>query len=267
MTTFQLCSDLHLEFGNKPHLDGNADCLLLAGDVCVANYFGRSVNSPYFAKAQTFREFFSECNEKYDRVLYVMGNHEHYHGRFEDTYDLLQHTLAPYQNVRLLENEFEKVGDVLVYGTTMWTDLNNGCPLTADTLRRSMNDYRVVESRENGYYHKLLPRTTHRVHSKSREKLETFLDGNKDTPVLVMTHHGPSHESVGERYRHEYYLNGGYVSDLTEVMLDNPNVKVWVHGHVHAPFDYMVGETRVLTNPHGYPNERVPFNGNCVFTL
>jgi hypothetical protein len=35
-------------------------------------------------------------------------------------------------------------------------------------------------------------------------------------------------------------------------MLDNPNIKLWTHGHTHEDFDYMVGSTRVFCNPRGY---------------
>ena len=47
-------------------------------------------------------------------------------------------------------------------------------------------------------------------------------------------------------------MNGGYCSDLSETILDNENIKYWVHGHVHDDFDYTIGETRVACNPRGY---------------
>jgi predicted phosphodiesterase len=31
--------------------------------------------------------------------------------------------------------------------------------------------------------------------------------------------------------------------------------KLIVHGHTHDPCDYMIGETRVICNPRGYPAE------------
>jgi len=39
---------------------------------------------------------------------------------------------------------------------------------------------------------------------------------------------------------------------MEDFILDNENIKVWVHGHMHDPVDYMIGETRVLANPRGY---------------
>jgi hypothetical protein len=34
--------------------------------------------------------------------------------------------------------------------------------------------------------------------------------------------------------------------------MNNPQIKVWTHGHTHETFDYMVGTTRIVCNPRGY---------------
>ena len=47
-------------------------------------------------------------------------------------------------------------------------------------------------------------------------------------------------------------MNGGYSSDLSEFILDHPQIRLWTHGHTHDEFDYMVGTTRVVCNPRGY---------------
>jgi hypothetical protein len=70
--------------------------------------------------------------------------------------------------------------------------------------------------------------------------------------VVVVGHHAPSKASTHPRYRHETLMNTAYSSDLTEFMLNNPNIKLWTHGHTHEDFDYMVGSTRVFCNPRGY---------------
>ena len=31
--------------------------------------------------------------------------------------------------------------------------------------------------------------------------------------------------------------------------------KLWVSGHTHTPFDYQVGDTRVIGNPRGFREE------------
>jgi hypothetical protein len=56
-------------------------------------------------------------------------------------------------------------------------------------------------------------------------------------------------------YAHDTLMNGGYHSDLSEFILDHPQIKLWTHGHTHHPFDYVIGETRVVCNPRGYEND------------
>jgi hypothetical protein len=28
-----------------------------------------------------------------------------------------------------------------------------------------------------------------------------------------------------------------------------------IHGHLHRPADYLIGDTRIISNPRGYPDE------------
>jgi len=244
-----------MEFSQRPLLNGNADVLLLAGDVCVADHFTRGENSPYRKLAAAYLDFFQECSDKYETVLYVMGNHEHYHGRFNDTAVILREQLARFDNVHLLERETFMVNGILVVGATLWTDMNNGCPITEHNLKLHMNDYHVVQLISESRYTKLYPQFTRREHHKTLEFFKNAFEGHEK--VLVMTHHAPTFNSVDPKYRGAQYryMNGGYASALENLMLDNPQVKVWVHGHIHYPSNYEVNEARVYCNPHGYPQE------------
>ena len=47
-------------------------------------------------------------------------------------------------------------------------------------------------------------------------------------------------------------MNGGYASNLSEFILNHPEIVLWIHGHMHLPSDYLVGTTRVVANPRGY---------------
>jgi hypothetical protein len=73
-----------------------------------------------------------------------------------------------------------------------------------------------------------------------------------DEKFVVVGHHAPTKLSTHERYIGQYLMNGGYSSDLSEFIMDHPQIKLWTHGHTHDPFDYVVGETRVVCNPRGY---------------
>jgi hypothetical protein len=87
-----------------------------------------------------------------------------------------------------------------------------------------------------------------------REYMTEYRDRGLDHKIVVVTHHAPSFESVHEKYRtvNDWDYNYGFASYNEDVILDYPEIKVWVHGHMHDPFDYTLGETRVICNPRGY---------------
>ena len=249
-----LVSDLHLENGYQ-ELPGG-EVLILAGDICEGRDFFKEFHSTRLleSKPGTYKWvdfFYKEC-AKYDRVFYVLGNHEHYRGRFDKTYDQIKSCLPA--NVRLLENEYEEYNGVLFLGGTLWTDCNKGDPLTVHTVKYSMNDYRVIKNYyvNKDIYYKLTPEFTMSVHRKTCEYITKILEEKKDTPTVVITHHGPTFSSINEKYRRERTMNGAYTSDLSDLILDHENIRVWVHGHMHDPADYEVGSTRVVSNPRGY---------------
>jgi Icc-related predicted phosphoesterase len=249
-----LVSDLHLEFGYQ-ELEGG-DVLILAGDMCEARSLCKDYHQtklldrkPGAFKHSDFFEY--EC-AKYKKVFYVMGNHEHYSGRFDKTYNELKAMMPA--NVTMLEKECFEYEGVLFLGGTLWTDLNKGDPITVYTVKNYMNEYKCVQNfyPDKSLYHKLIPEFTAAEHRKTKEYFKEVLEQNMDKPVVVITHMAPSFESVHKRYRGDHTINGGYASEMSEFILDHPNIKVWVHGHMHDACDYMIGDTRIVTNPRGY---------------
>ncbi len=265
MVTFSVFSDLHLEHDPSFRPNTDADILILAGDICVVEYFNRGENSPYFIKWNQFLDFFEHCSKMYKHVLYVPGNHEHYHGRFDNTVPHLRAVLEQFSNIQVLNNEIFQYEDVTFIGSTLWTDLNKQSPSCAWTLQQSMNDYHVVTKVENGLYRKLNPSDTLKEHFIARDFIST--QAGLAGKVVVITHHQPSYLSVHPRYVNAVDLNGGYCSDLSEVMLDNSNIKYWVAGHCHDNFDYVIGETNVIVNPKGYHDENPAFKEQLILEV
>jgi hypothetical protein len=56
-------------------------------------------------------------------------------------------------------------------------------------------------------------------------------------------------------------MNGGYMSRLDEFIMNHPNIRLWTHGHMHNPSDYLIDGTRVVCNPRGY----VPYEAGNGF--
>jgi Icc-related predicted phosphoesterase len=256
-----LVSDLHLEFGDL-ELPGG-DILIVSGDACEARYLDKSSYGPdsvYFSfedprrKTGRFYRFFQEECAKYRQTILVMGNHEHYGGQFEKTYNHIKANLP--DNVHLLEKETLEIDGILFIGATMWTDMNKGDALTMYHLKDGMNDYRTVKMKRGEIYHKLTPERTLEEHIRTKQYFEVVLKNNQERehplPVVMVTHHAPSKLSTKPQYENDHLMNGGYSSDLSEFMLDHPEIRVWTHGHTHDEFKYQIGETTVLCNPRGY---------------
>jgi hypothetical protein len=68
----------------------------------------------------------------------------------------------------------------------------------------------------------------------------------------VCGHHTPTPQSIHPKYAGDELMNGGYTSDLTQFIMERPQIKLWTHGHTHEDFDYLIGTTRVACNPRGY---------------
>lgn len=285
-----LASDLHLEFGTISLTnDEAADVLILSGDIIVANdLLERDV---YEIRGQDrsamFHTFFQECSARFPHVVYIAGNHEHYNGDYANTLTILKDRLSYLKNVNVLDREFIEIDDIIFFGGTLWTDMNNEDPLTLYEIRRKMNDFRIVEDSSTPVNYKaytpkdkpvgmsdeewlklpyeercilefktrtgkLSPEKVVEEHKSFLNYLKAGIESRPEMKWIVCGHHSPSKMSTKPRYEKEVIVNGAYSSDLSEFILDRPQIKLWTHGHTHHKFDYMIGSTRVVCNPRGY---------------
>jgi Icc-related predicted phosphoesterase len=104
-------------------------------------------------------------------------------------------------------------------------------------------------------------------HAHSLRWLREQLDSTAKPPTVVVTHHAPSGRSLDPAEAGEL-ISAAYASNL-ENLIATTHASLWIHGHVHRQADYHVGETRVISNPHGYPNVPRPagFNPELVVEL
>ena len=255
-----LASDLHLEFGDiNLTNDENADVLILSGDIMIAqdlhDHPEGAANNINLGRrqlsAQRFRDFLKRCSEAFPHTIYIAGNHEFYHGKFHGSLDDLMNECSKFPNVYFLENLTKKIDDVTFIGCTLWTDMNKGDPLTLHAVTTMMNDYNIIREDSKGYT-KLRPAHTAWRHARSVEYIRTVIEGKFDEKFVVVGHMAPSPLSTHPKYADDTLMNGAYSSDLSEFILDHPQIKVWTHGHTHHNFDYVIGSTRIVCNPRGY---------------
>jgi len=236
----QILSDLHQEFGLSEISFDKADIVIIAGDINIGVkgiiwILKNILNMP---------------------VIYILGNHEYYKGSYPKTLNKIK-DLSYGTNVNVLENNSIVIGDVTFHGTTLWTNFEIiGNPRQYGGIcQEKMSDYKLI--RKDPSYSRLRSIDVYNIHNQSIKWLETSLISSTTKTNVVITHHAPSIKSVPAKYKDDY-ITAAYASNLDSFILKyQPNY--WIHGHIHEPIEYKIGETKVICNPHGYIDE--PYNG------
>lgn len=277
-----ITSDVHLEFGDLDlHNEENADVLILGGDIFVAedvknfSYVDEQIMAAtpsMLARGKRYYEFLKRCSERFPQVILIMGNHEHYHGDYAQTTNVINTLIGEMSNVHFLEKEWRIINGVLFYGGTLWTDMNKEDPSTLRQIAHMMNDYRGVKNSAKTVQHRVptydennkegwtfkerpanfTPEDSVEDHKAFLKGLDEVLALHPNMTTVVVGHHAPSKSSTHPRYKGEVITNGAYSSDLNDFILDRRQIKLWTHGHTHEDFDYMIGTTRIVCNPRGY---------------
>lgn len=249
-------SDLHLEFGQpfSTAAPADADVLICAGDLLTRG-IGPSI------------EWLATHIARSIPVVFVAGNHEYYGASVQESLKAALSRRDLYPHVHFLENGSVDIADVRFVGGTLWTDfrvLGRDPALAMAAAETGMNDYRKIKFSKKPY-RKFKPIHAYRMHQETRSFLRTALAEAEGQKTVVVTHHAPSSKSIPEEFSSDP-LAACYASNL-EGLIDEMAPALWVHGHVHKAVDYMVGDTRVVANPRGYPGERTQFDPGLVLDI
>ncbi|WP_045464182.1 metallophosphoesterase [Sporocytophaga myxococcoides] len=235
----QVASDLHQEFGRSEIEFDKADLLILAGDVSLG--------------IKGIQWILSEIKIP---VIYVLGNHEYYKGSYPKTLNKIK-DVAKNTHVHVLENNSIELDGITFHGATLWTDFELfGNPrYTGGLVQSKMNDYKLI--RRDPSYSKLRTIDTYKIHKASLKWLEESLGTSSSKKNIVISHHAPSIKSLPERLK-ENIVSSAYASNLDDLIFKY-QPEYWIHGNIHAPSFYKIGDTQIICNPHGYINDA--YNG------
>ena len=196
----------------------------------------------------------------------MLGNHEFYGHAIPKLIDDFCRTSAG-SNIHVLENDCLHLDGVRFLGCTLWTDFSLfGDPTTAGReAARVMNDYRRI--RVSPEFRRLTGSDTARLHAHSVRWLRDQLDSTEQHPTVIVTHHAPRSRSL-DPVDAEELISAAYASNLDSLVAAS-HARLWIHGHLHRPADYWIGETRIISNPRGYPDEVIDksFDPALVFEL
>jgi Icc-related predicted phosphoesterase len=251
----RIFSDLHIDCGTdvraiKP---GDEDVVVCAGDMC------EGLNG-----ALWLTERFSP-----KPIIYVPGNHEYYNQPCIEEVDADLMTL---RDIHVLQNSSVEIDGIKFIGSTLWSNflLNEPEPdvyingATLQSMRDAekwINDFHQINSE---YGRRLSPRDTVRLFGVAVKCIGEELRGSNPNKTVVVTHFAPHPKSIATRFVGDT-LTPYFVNNLPEVMIQH--AALWIHGHTHSAFDYMVGNTRVVCNPGGYRREHPGFDSNLVIEI
>ncbi len=235
-----IISDLHLN--HLPEVDevqtmfSNGDLLIVAGDL---------VNT-YKGFWNTGTEFLTVAKGHYKEVLYILGNHEFYDYEpttIKNIADAISDWCYENSIHFMCEPTTMNIQGKTFFGGTMWGDCHQ--PEFIPVIRAMVNDFRYIYTDNKTVF---TPNDSIDLNRKFREKL---LEAKAD---VVVTHFAPTRQSISDRFDrsliYSYFANDGI-----ERFIETSEIKLWVHGHTHDTFDYIIGDTRIVCNPKGNVGE------------
>ena len=266
----QLLSDLHLEA--HPHWVAQpapgADLLVLAGD--IGSYqAGSLLTDSDFGLGR-----FSPLSGWPTPVLFVPGNHEYDTLDFDAAHTRLRETCVRL-GITWLEREVIKLNGlapdsgssdrpIRFIGTTLWSDFD---ALASRPFETNGSVTGLLKSREKAYraanYYLRKTGTTWRgewmlaeqvreLALECQQWLRSALSVPFDGTTVVVTHFAPSLQSADPRYGLTPGT-AGFCNHLDDLL---PHAQLWLHGHLHAPSDYVMNGCRVVANPLGYTRKK-----------
>jgi predicted phosphodiesterase len=244
----QYMSDIHLEFGDMPVPEVLGDVLVLAGDIHVG------VNAiPWI----------EQCAQKFDHVIYLLGNHEYYGQKFWKLPGNIQSGLEgnsayvngseekrlkifdEIKNVYLLDNASVKIEDVYFHGSTLWSNVNPMCEY-------HINDFRKITFKYPEGYGKFSANECKAKHFQAKWWLhDNIMPGEKN---VVLTHFAPSFQMINQARYKDDMLNSYYATEILGEFYEDhgEDIKVWVSGHTHSAYDKVIDGIHSVSNCRGY---------------
>ncbi|MFK4384666.1 metallophosphoesterase [Bradyrhizobium sp. USDA 223] len=196
-------------------------------------------------------------------VVVVAGNHEFWSRAALPAAIEEGRRVAADLGLHYLENDAAVIGatGVRFLGCTLWSDytLFGEASRTAAMCAafKGLRDHKRIKWQSNPWA-RFRPQEARALNLKSREFLEDALSKPHDGPTVVVTHFAPALEAVSPAHR-DGLLAASACTDMVP-LVDRLAPAAWISGHMHFAYSMTHGRTRMLSNPHGYPDEHLGFD-------
>ena len=242
---FQVASDIHIEklklikSIDENHVEKlahitdyivpSAPNLILAGDI----------GSIYHNKE--LRHFLSSCKSHFESVIFVPGNNEYYlRAGYEiksmDELNADLEEICKDTGVYLLNNSYIETDNVIIFGSTWWSQIPDLLNMNVNIGNRKMN------ADDFNYLHNI-----------SRQALNTVIEKKDPSKkLMVISHYCPTKlGTMNNHHKKEDFFNlVPYYFSSSEKYLKRSVVDTWIYGHTHVFRDFFFNgdQTRIISN-------------------
>lgn len=271
-----------VEMSKEKEEKGGRNFLALCGDI------GNPFDSKYEA-------FLARHSSRFEKIFVVAGNHEYYSNKkqrtVENTDEKIQEICSKFSNVIPLQKQTFEIEGTVFAGCTLWTPVDQ----YSDTL---MNDYKNIFVNGTGSYKIILqsgltykntyikpgrrpiqPDDVFNLHQEMKGWLNETIShpSNQNKNLIVLTHHAPVKEMIGEPKGHREIKTDGtdprknphllkcYAGEC-ESLFRSP-VTLWVSGHTHSCISTEVNGIKSLSNCWGYPGQKTGIDKTTYVTF
>lgn len=245
-------SDLHLNYHlqNKNHtelftqlidLKNTSEILIIAGDLGDDNKQNYNV-----------LKFLSSF---YKNIIITLGNHEYYSKNSLSRIVDFKAMIKKENNIHLLDGNIVKINDIRFGGAMGWYDgtyimkyFNKYYTQNKTIINKKWKELMSFDRKNISHISDF-----YTLFEQELPKIESVYQKSD----VMITHINPSNlkEHQNPEYMNEY-STGFFCFDGLKY-LNNTTAKFWIFGHTHAKVDYEYNNTKVLSNPLGYPDENL----------
>lgn len=173
------------------------------------------------------QQLLEHASHSFHKVFIITGNHEYYGKNLDETDKHIRTLCQDFLNVTFLNNSFEVYDGVHFIGSTLWSHISDSHSLTTD--------FYVIQNMTIPLYNKL--------HSDAVTFIDRTLSDSENMPVVVITHHLPSHHLVDPCYHQDRTFEQCFASRVDHLI--RPPVVYWIYGHTHKSCSGMFLETNI----------------------
>lgn len=228
------------------HIDNKSDILVVAGD--ISDDLNLSL------------KWMDEISHKYNKILFVDGNHEHVNA-YPNLYDInhIHNSVKSLNNDKIiyLPNSEYIIDDIVFIGYCGWWDYDNKQSL--ESAKTYFNKWipNFTEKDNIQFMNNVLNRAEYE-NKKIRELLKKYENDNSINKIILVTH------SVGHKDFKVVSKSTDYNTMFNDIK--SSKLKYWLFGHTHYQINHAVNNIQYICNPRGRPDDfnRIVYNTKTI---